>query len=896
MSESKVLELTSDEEDESQVNRNLYDDLEEALNEDKLDPSASYAHSSLLPLGPHPCLSVDGLGTIGLPLSELDAKRIIGNTSQARALHGEDGRIIINEKVRGGWEIDATHVTLENPFWQGFVQGLALSACRNLGVPNYDRLPRCKLYKLLLYETGSCFPPCKDSQKEKGMFATMIVLLPSWYTGGEVHLTHASRTHVIDFSAPSFTDMAVLAWYMDILHEMKPVKSGYRLALSYNIIHTSRSMPLPAVPTNKSIITELKRILHKWREEKYSKPEHLDYVGYLTWEQYSEEELKKGAASMEGEDAQRVAFLRAATEELEFEVCFANIEYHVTGYIDEDEDSLDYRWRKRRERDLPSTWISHGKRVNVILSNMVNLKGDRMLGAADTMRIGEQNLIPRHALDDDEPDDEIDPGYSSDYEELKPEGTKLEYWYYRSVIILIPTRVLYQVLIDNGGTEYVVEQFKASLSENPPTAKDIETATLVVKNIRRDETRSLITILFEYSFKWKVIEIWKGITKYTDQDIREDKFVRAIRVFGFDHVRSSIESFLQTKRLPYRRKCLRDQLKLINVLGQVDLDQSEKVKVQAWCPNQVALALMHASPDAEDIHIFVSMARENGIQSVQPLQFAEMDSEKGFQFLTEFVSALHSNRNDILSQTTVRCQSGNGGQSQIQATSLLDDFIRLSLSTIAKQWRSVGAEPKQFYPQLRQVAPDANQPQVKRILKIVELCITTHQMEACRAFLDIIWSGSGDVARKYDLIYTPLIPDLCELLQKLGIDTCSPPFANFFRLLISYYLHYVLGTRSHNPGPAFRRFNRVANWECRLQVVQSFFKMIGTKNVEKIMGDRYADAQEALRGVHAFQLDSPTERQRGVVAGASAPSTYTTAVAGGKRKYSEASFHDNRII
>lgn len=57
------------------------------------------------------------------------------------------------------------------------------------------------------------------------MFATAIILLPSAYTGGQVVVSHASSTKTIDFSQNSLLSTALLAWYTDVKHEVKPVKS-----------------------------------------------------------------------------------------------------------------------------------------------------------------------------------------------------------------------------------------------------------------------------------------------------------------------------------------------------------------------------------------------------------------------------------------------------------------------------------------------------------------------------------------------------------------------------------------------------------------------------------------------------------------------------------------------
>ena len=39
---------------------------------------------------------------------------------------------------------------------------------------------------MLLYKTGGHFKKHRDTEKEKGMFATLILQLPSKYSGGEL--------------------------------------------------------------------------------------------------------------------------------------------------------------------------------------------------------------------------------------------------------------------------------------------------------------------------------------------------------------------------------------------------------------------------------------------------------------------------------------------------------------------------------------------------------------------------------------------------------------------------------------------------------------------------------------------------------------------------------------
>lgn len=101
----------------------------------------------------------------------------------------------------------------------------------------------------LLFLEGALILIFISTQKANGMFATVVVLLPSAYTGGELIVSHTLQTKTIDFSQNSLLSTALLAWYTDIKHKVKPVTLGYRLALSYNLIHVAPpNVPTPALP------------------------------------------------------------------------------------------------------------------------------------------------------------------------------------------------------------------------------------------------------------------------------------------------------------------------------------------------------------------------------------------------------------------------------------------------------------------------------------------------------------------------------------------------------------------------------------------------------------------------------------------------------------------------
>lgn len=152
------------------------------------------------------------------------------------------------------------------------------------------------------------------------MFATIIIVLPSEFTGGEVHLSHGGVDMVYDCSATSLNTTTVMAWYTDVTHEVKPITSGYRLALSYNLIHTTTALR-PAVSSDASFVEEALRILNAWSES--SSPDTPEKLLYLLDHRYSLANLRGSA--LKGVDDVKVALLQQITQQAGFSLGMATV-------------------------------------------------------------------------------------------------------------------------------------------------------------------------------------------------------------------------------------------------------------------------------------------------------------------------------------------------------------------------------------------------------------------------------------------------------------------------------------------------------------------------------------------------------------------------------------------
>ena len=91
---------------------------------------------------------------------------------------------MLDENVRKTWQMSPEKFELKNEKFSesvGFLLGKIQSGlgCEEASVD-------LKLYKLLLYEPGGHFKPHQDTEKHQGMFGTLIVQLPSEFTGGDL--------------------------------------------------------------------------------------------------------------------------------------------------------------------------------------------------------------------------------------------------------------------------------------------------------------------------------------------------------------------------------------------------------------------------------------------------------------------------------------------------------------------------------------------------------------------------------------------------------------------------------------------------------------------------------------------------------------------------------------
>ena len=135
-----------------------------------------------------PRLEVEGVGPIALPLLPSQAEQVI--TVAERAPYGRGTETLVDTDVRRTWQVGAEQVQISGRMWAQDLSTMVAEAAAGLGVSGSVE---AEFYKLLVYDTGSFFVRHRDSEKVPGMFATLVIVLPSDFSGGELVVRHKRR-------------------------------------------------------------------------------------------------------------------------------------------------------------------------------------------------------------------------------------------------------------------------------------------------------------------------------------------------------------------------------------------------------------------------------------------------------------------------------------------------------------------------------------------------------------------------------------------------------------------------------------------------------------------------------------------------------------------------------
>ncbi len=360
-----------------------------------------------------PELHIEGIGEIAFPVNEVQAKALIN--AAHKAPFGKGTQTILDKNVRSGWEINADKLLFSGTAWNKIIEKITKTIKPILGLEDCGIKP--SLYKLLIYEPGDFFLPHQDSEKEKGMFGTLVVCLPSRFSGGELVVRFQGNEEAVDFSKDTKDNkFSYAAFYADCEHEVKPVTNGYKVCLVYNLIQESSEKKVSPKTISKSV----NRLADIFKNE----PEPAKQVPYiiLLGHQYTPENFSEGSLKLD--DGAKAEMLLAAAAKIGYYAKLCLVTSFKSG-MPEIDYGFSFRYGEEVDEDAEMAEIYDE-------SLYIEHWADNEIPSLDSIPFNEEDLITSFPLDEEEPIIKESEGYMGNY------GPDLNYWYHYGAVAIWP--------------------------------------------------------------------------------------------------------------------------------------------------------------------------------------------------------------------------------------------------------------------------------------------------------------------------------------------------------------------------------------------------------------------------------------------------------------------------
>lgn len=378
-------------------------------------------------------LEVRGVGPIKLPVSQAQARQLCLLARPAR--HGRGEQTVLDRRVRDTWEVPNSRVKIDKRRWNRTLQPVLDRLGHDLGL-SPGRSLRAEFHSMLVYAPGQFFVEHQDSEKDDEMVGSLVVGLPSAFKGGALEVRHRGQTATYRGSKKA---LSFVAFYSDCRHEVKPVRSGYRVVLTYNLLLGAETAT-SALDPDPELLGGLARCL----DEHFAPSEGPDRLVYLLDHEYTRRGLDR--SRLKGADAGRVALLDAAADGAGCDAALALANVHETWSAYESDGRWYGRSRYRRwdgwedDDEFDGSGFDAGGTEEYELEGLIESEVtlDSWIDPRDGRLKNVDLSVGGHEVCASTPSGELEP-YSSEYEGYMGNwGNTLDRWYHRGAVVVWP--------------------------------------------------------------------------------------------------------------------------------------------------------------------------------------------------------------------------------------------------------------------------------------------------------------------------------------------------------------------------------------------------------------------------------------------------------------------------
>ncbi|KAF7340846.1 hypothetical protein MSAN_02114100 [Mycena sanguinolenta] len=719
---------------------------------------------------PNPCLSIDGLGTIGIPLGIREARAIIAASKPVRRTENDT-------KTSGIWELPSKKVHFKNPAWDTWIQTKAGEQASTALTGDADFKPSFILKKLVIHDQSSQTThhkePINDDESNRKI-GDFIVILPSQFEGAQLQLHHEGQVKILNFARKSELWTSIVAAYSGVEHTLAGVTSGYRLSLVYSLVQPITHVGYrPILPEMRGAVQKLQHILRSWKQ--MSPDEAPTLLAPLL--QYDYSLTNFSAKSLTGSDALLLSYLYPLARELKFRVYLAHVKVAVStrsAAKDSDyrrsrrfaydgcEDFDPYDYFDDNELEFLGDYHTREEASRVVVTETMDLRGMPVTVALD---------LHSEALNGSVTD--RDPQFER-YNHTSSMRIRV---YPRAVLLIWPKGSNTDLSVSVGDIYHYVCNALQSSQTVSPTDREKKLIDRLLqcchtlskspvqefeKRCNQTKLKTTVRVLGESAARWNDAQVLLRTLKACGVDKNADLmglegFASAYQTFEWDVLEDFYGQVIANDKSNARRRALLDRLTEIGA-------EHKDAEVVSWCKDQADRMLRSLGKvDAAQIPWLVDLGLSRGGEFLRDVIFPQLCAQKLDQtFWMSFLQQIKQNI-DAIPATSPDVADG------------------LIVDCVTQTVRSLPAFPTKDIEPSYLWKPARQEKNSDAILEVIALCIDIKTEPLCAE----IFTNMRDGARRgvYSpsfppwLYYADLYPPLVQYTQDAAaLDAIFRPF------------------------------------------------------------------------------------------------------------------------
>ncbi|KAJ7506998.1 hypothetical protein B0H11DRAFT_1969763 [Mycena galericulata] len=546
----------------------------------------------------NPCLEIEGIGPVGLPLSERVAHALMADASSGRL------------------EIPAEKIRFQNPDWDAWLAKEAESICT--GLSGKEVQPSCRLRSLVLESPGS---ESTSPVPPADAIATLTFVLPSLFAGGQIQFSHGVQSKTIDFASDSQILTSAIAAYSVVKTVHGAITSGYRLSLTYDILQPDADpQSIPSFPDLEAATVALRQAMVEWKAGENESDD--EFVAYFLQRQYSREGFNLNALA--GSDSVLVAHLIRLAAELDFQLYVVHLQLYQSAYGEYEE------------------WEYHGRQDKVDPRKITKAEVEDELTELDVVAFDVQGTPVEISGFDFRWDDylngeirDVEPSMR-DYDLFSDEKIRVDERYVRALFFLWPTRDdSKDPLTIRYSRKYACAALQASDSDEPSARENI-----LVDSIRAEweriygkpkepevEEAEGARALCKCAIQWNDLEMFlaelETLRVATNLGgIGIDNCIVAYRKFGWDALKDFFEEAVRKDGSNPRRQ------EFLVELGRA-AGGTNAAEVEAWCKEQQEVVLRSLNRvDISEVEWLLDLSTSYGVDFITETVYPQLEAQK----------------------------------------------------------------------------------------------------------------------------------------------------------------------------------------------------------------------------------------------------------------------------